>query len=96
MLVYSFLNIDVYYFIRIKEYLGLAANICWHVCRNTSSQICSPFIAWNNFLGKGILHAHNFCSYRYRCMNISHEDEKGNEQFVDKISENYVMLTFQN
>lgn len=29
-------------------------------------------------------------------MNISHEDEKGNVQFVDNISENYVMLIFEN
>lgn len=29
-------------------------------------------------------------------MNISHEDEKGKVQFVDKISENYVMLIFEN
>lgn len=29
-------------------------------------------------------------------MNISHEDEKENVKFVDKISENYVMLIFEN
>lgn len=95
MLVYSFLNTDVYYFIRIKEYLGLTANICWQVCRNTSFQICKLFfcnLEQFSWWGNGIIK--QFFLYGYCC--ISREDEKGNLQFVDKISENYVMLIFEN